>query len=185
MHPQTESAQNMTATKQMVPPSNPKEGPSNLLNRNEAHLVQTTTVDTTLKGKSQTSKGNGDDIQIDDSLTGIIVDTDDPQDTQAEIMGNNTIKEANAPLPQNPLDIDTEGNVGYSERDTYKKQHETSTEKGTCDLPPTDDEFSKTTNKTSPKRTKKLITERDLTYTRERTRSKSPNIKAPPTNPIV
>ena len=53
----------------------------------------------TLKGKAQTSKGNGDDIQIDDSLTGMIVDTDDQQDTQGEIMGNNTITEANAPPP--------------------------------------------------------------------------------------
>jgi hypothetical protein len=65
----------------------------------------------------------------------MIVDTDDPQDTQVEIMGNNSITEDNAP-PQNPLDIDKEGNVGHSERDTYKKQHETSMEKGTCDLPP-------------------------------------------------
>ena len=48
----------------------------------------------------------------------------------------------------------------------------------------TDDEFSKTTDMTSPKRTKKLRTERDLTYTRERTRRKSSNIKTPPTNPI-
>ena len=58
-------------------------------------------------------------------------------------------------------------------------------EKGTCDLSPTDDEFSKTTNMSSLKRTKKLRTERDLTYTRERMRSKSPNIKTPPTNPIL
>jgi hypothetical protein len=97
MHPQTESAQNVTATKQVVPSSDPKEAPSKLTHRNEASPVQTTTLDTTLKGKAQTSKGNGDDIQIDDSLTGIIIDTDDPQDTQAEIMGNNKITEANAP----------------------------------------------------------------------------------------
>jgi len=97
MQPQTESAQNLTATKQVVPPSDPKGAPSNLPHRNEASPVQTTTVDTTLKGKAQTSKGNGDDIQIDDNLTGMIVDTDDPQDTQVEIMGNNSITEDNAP----------------------------------------------------------------------------------------
>jgi len=87
----------MTATKQVVPPSGPKEARSNLPHRNEASPVQTTTVDTTLKGKARTSKGNGDDKQIDDTLTGMIVATDDPQDRQAEIMGNNTITEANAP----------------------------------------------------------------------------------------
>ena len=58
-------------------------------------------------------------------------------------------------------------------------------EKGTRELPPTDDELSKTTNTTSPKRTKKLRTERDLTFTRERTRSKSRNIKTRPTNPTL
>ena len=133
MHPQTGSAQNMTATKQVVPPSDPKEAPSNLPHGNEASPVQTTTVDMTLQGKAQTSKGNADDTQIDDSLTGLIVDTDDPQDTQAEIMSNNTTTRL-MPPPQNPLDIDTGGNVGHSERDTYNKQHETSMEKGTCDL---------------------------------------------------
>ena len=49
-------------------------------------------------------------------------------------------------------------------------------EKGTCEHPPpTDDELSETTDTTSPTGAKKLRTERDLIYTRERTRSKSPN----------
>ena len=95
--PQTESTQNMEKTKQALPPSDPKEAPYNPLHRNEDTSAHTITVDTTLKGKAQTPKDNGDDIQIDNSLTGMIVDTEGPQDTQAEIMGNNKRAEANPP----------------------------------------------------------------------------------------
>ena len=77
--------------------------------------------------------------------------------------------------PLNPPDKDTEDKVGHPERYTNKKQQEISMEKGTCEHPPTDDELSETTDTTSPTRAKKLRTERDLTYTHERTRSKLRN----------
>jgi hypothetical protein len=95
----------------------------------------------------------------------MIINTDDPQVTQAEIMDNNTITGDNVP-PQDPLDINTESYVGNSEKDTYKKQHKTSIKRGASDLLPMDEEASKTTDMPSPKRTKKPKTERDPTHTR-------------------
>ena len=92
----------METTKQALTPSDPKEAPYNTLHKNEATSAHTITVDTTLKGKTQTPKSNGDDIQMDNSLTGMIVDTEGPQDTQAEIMGNSKTAEANAPPPTEP-----------------------------------------------------------------------------------
>jgi len=41
----------------------------------------------------------------------MIVDTEGPQDTQAEITGNNKTTEANVPPQLNPPDIDTEANL--------------------------------------------------------------------------
>ena len=124
----------METTKQTLPPSDPKGALYNTLHKNEASSAHTITVDTTLKGKAQTPKNNGDDIQIDNSLTGMIVDLEGPQDTQAEIMGNSKTAEAYA-SPLNPPVIDTEDKVGHPERDTNKKQQEISMEKGSCELP--------------------------------------------------
>ena len=75
-----------------------------------------------MKGDAQTSKSNGDDIQIDDSLTGMIVDTEGQQDTQAEIMGNNTTTEANVPPPTEPT-IYRHRRQSWTSRTIYK--HET------------------------------------------------------------
>jgi hypothetical protein len=97
------------------------------------------------------------------------------------MMDDNTEKEDKL-TPQDPPKTTTGSNVKNSETDTYKKLYETSTKKGTNDPLPMDEEASKTSDTPSPKRNKKLKTERDPNHTRERTRSKSRNSRIPPSD---
>jgi hypothetical protein len=66
------------------------------------------------------------DVQIDNSLMGMIVDMLGPLGPGRN---NGQQNSGSKSPPLNPTDIDTEGKVGNPERDTNKKQQEISTEK--------------------------------------------------------